>query len=157
MKASKNRGFTLIELIIVISILGILAFLVIPNIVAISSRNTLNTVTKEIAQEIKNTQQLAINRKITVLFDLDTQKNTYRVRENKTPAIVFKTGQLSKDIKITSNLYAPYSGHLSGVRRISYTPNGLPSRTGTIWLIDQNGNTKRITIAVGTGRVKIIE
>jgi hypothetical protein len=114
-------------------------------------------VTQEIAQEIRNTQQLATNHRKEVIFDLDIDRNTYTVRENRAKPKTFKTGKLSKDITISSNLYRPYTGDMRGVRRIKYSPNGLPSQTGTIWLTDHSGKSKRITIAVGTGRVKIID
>lgn len=155
MRKRHNWGFTLLELIIVMAILGTITFFLIPNIIAVSSRNSLKTVTLEIAQEIRNTQQLATYYRKEVLFDLNIDSNTYTVRENRARPITYKTGQLSKDINITSNLYRPYTGDMRGVRRIKYSANGLPSQTGTIWLTDQSGKTMTITIAVGTGRVKV--
>jgi prepilin-type N-terminal cleavage/methylation domain-containing protein len=155
MRKRHNWGFTLLELIIVIAILGTITFFLIPNIIAVSSRNSLKTVTLEIAQEIRNTQQLATYYRKEVIFDLDINRNTYTVRENRAKPKTFTTGQFSKDITITSNLYRPYTGDMRGVRRIKYSANGLPSQTGTIWLTDQSGKTMTITIAVGTGRVKV--
>lgn len=157
MRKRHNRGFTLLELIVVLAILGIISSIVIPSIVFITRRNTLKTVTQEIAQEIRNTQQLATYYRKEVIFDLDINRNTYTVRENRARPITYKTGQLSKDINITSNLYRPYTGDMRGVRRIKYSANGLPSQTGTIWLTDQSGKTMTITIAVGTGRVKVTQ
>ena len=157
MRKRHNWGFTLLELIIVIAILGTITFFLIPNIIAVSSRNSLKTVTLEIAQEIRNTQQLATNYRKEVIFDLDINRNTYTVRENRAKPKTFTTGQFSKDITITSNLYRPYTGDMRGVRRIKYSANGLPSQTGTIWITDQSGKTMTITIAVGTGRVKVTQ
>ena len=157
MRKRHNRGFTLLELIVVLAILGIISSIVIPSIVFITRRNTLKTVTQEIAQKIKDTQQLATNYRKEVIFDLDINRNTYTVRENRAKPKTFTTGQFSKDITITSNLYRPYTGDMRGVRRIKYSANGLPSQTGTIWLTDQSGKTMTITIAVGTGRVKVTQ
>ena len=157
MRKRHNWGFTLLELIIVIAILGTITFFLIPNIIAVSSRNSLKTVTLEIAQEIRNTQQLATYYRKEVIFDLDINRNTYTVRENRAKPKTFTTGQFSKDITITSNLYRPYTGDMRGVRRIKYSANGLPSQTGTIWITDQSGKTMTITIAVGTGRVKVTQ
>ena len=157
MRKRHNWGFTLLELIIVIAILGTITFFLIPNIIAVSSRNSLKTVTLEIAQEIRNTQQLATYYRKEVIFDLDINRNTYTVRENRAKPKTLTTGQFSKDITITSNLYRPYTGDMRGVRRIKYSANGLPSQTGTIWLTDQSGKTMTITIAVGTGRVKVTQ
>jgi|SRR5690554_553732 len=157
MRKRHNRGFTLLELIVVLAILGIISSIVIPSIVFITRRNTLKTVTQEIAQEIKDTQQLATNYRKEVIFDLDINRNTYTVRENRAKPKTFTTGQFSKDITITSNLYRPYTGDMRGVRRIKYSANGLPSQTGTIWITDQSGKTMTITIAVGTGRVKVTQ
>lgn len=157
MRKRHNRGFTLLELIVVLAILGIISSIVIPSIVFITRRNTLKTVTQEIAQKIKDTQQLATNYRKEVIFDLDINRNTYTVRENRAKPKTFTTGQFSKDITITSNLYRPYTGDMRGVRRIKYSANGLPSQTGTIWITDQSGKTMTITIAVGTGRVKVTQ
>ncbi|MFY9597527.1 MAG: prepilin-type N-terminal cleavage/methylation domain-containing protein [Dysgonamonadaceae bacterium] len=157
MRKRHNWGFTLLELIVVLAILGIISSIVIPSIVFITRRNTLKTVTQEIAQKIKDTQQLATNYRKEVIFDLDINRNTYTVRENRAKPKTFTTGQFSKDITITSNLYRPYTGDMRGVRRIKYSANGLPSQTGTIWITDQSGKTMTITIAVGTGRVKVTQ
>ena len=152
---SKN-GFTLLELLIVITVVGILASLAIPNIIKIADDYRLNEAAKEIAREIINTQQLAMYYGIDMQFEIDIYNNQYSVRTRGTPSKLFKRGQLDRSMTIATNLYNPgYSGSYKGIRTLYYSPSGMPSRTGTIWLYSKTGGYKRITIAVGTGRVKI--
>jgi MSHA pilin protein MshA len=58
MKSSKSRGFTLIELVVVITILGILAAFAVPKFIALDSQARIATV-NGLAASVKSAASLA--------------------------------------------------------------------------------------------------
>src|SRR5579862_5210924 len=58
MKSSKSRGFTLIELVVVITILGVLAAFAVPKFIALDSQARIATV-NGLAASVKSAASLA--------------------------------------------------------------------------------------------------
>lgn len=158
MKMWGNSGLTLIELIIVISIIGVILAVVSPNIKPPIEEAVLEAEAQLIAQEIRLTQQLAITRGMDYCFEIHVNEKYYRIRPRTPMPIegVYKKEYLNERINVIEcNFSSPYSGEYSALKVLTYAPTGIPSQTGTIELYVNSGKKKTIRVAVGTGRVKI--
>jgi prepilin-type N-terminal cleavage/methylation domain-containing protein len=71
--SSTTRGFTLVELLIAIAVLGILGAIAIPSLLNIIDETKINLLTEQIRQSLKQAQQQAIS-----------EQQTYMVRFRKT-------------------------------------------------------------------------
>ncbi len=130
-----SKGFTLIELIIVIVIIGILAILVIPRIIStttISARESAEMV----AADIRKTQELAM---------ADTASHS----------ITFTSGSGSYTIdQGTANAQAislPSGVTINTTVTITFDTKGVPNAAATINV----GGATTVTVIQNTGRVTI--
>jgi len=153
----KNNGFTLIELVAIVSVLGILLLIAIPNILNINENWVLETTAREMVEDIRWAQHLAIVEGESYNFEIHLSQKYYRIRpeSNKGPSL--KTVELDSNIvNLSSTLpRAGYSGEFYDYRVLTYTPSGNPRQTGSIVLEAKNGKSLTITIAVGSGRAMI--
>lgn len=147
-----SKGFSLIELLCTISILGILTLITVPLISGIIDKWVLNSSVNEIAGDIRWVQNLAITEATPYIFELDIKNALYKVRGTDARKAPLKTVKFDDKIdKITSTLKTE-----GNFKRLTYTPTGIPSQTGSIILTSKKGEKLKITIAVGTGRVAIV-
>jgi prepilin-type N-terminal cleavage/methylation domain-containing protein len=145
------KGFTLIELICVIAILGILAFIAIPTITTSLDKWVLESTAKQIMEDIRWTQHLAITNAISHYFELDIDNRFYRIKSIALREPTKKTIEFSPNIASISSTLKTEGKY----KRLTYSATGIPTQTGSIVLKSKKGKEKTITIAVGTGRVTI--
>lgn len=127
----KQKGFTLLETLLVLVIIGILSSLILPSVSNIISNHKLERVAKEIVSDMRYIQQLAISSEKNYRLILNNFEsnppNTYYIKnvsDNKT----IKKVILPSDISI----------YLS--KRINFKPNGT-TENATITLQNKNQKT----------------
>jgi prepilin-type N-terminal cleavage/methylation domain-containing protein len=152
-----NRyGFTLIELMVTIAILGLLLFIISPNITTSMDDIILQSECHRIAQDLRLTQQLAIIMGKDYCFEIHVTEKYYSVRPRDPTQKSYKREEIDPRLHtITCTFDSKYGGDYSGLKVLVYTPTGIPTRTGSITLQTKDGKTKRITVMVATGRVRI--
>ena len=82
-KNGNIRGFTLTELMIVISIMGLLAILTMPGYNKFMANWRLNGDTQELATALRTARSTAVMKNIDVVFEFDPDTQTYSYFEDE--------------------------------------------------------------------------
>ena len=153
---AKRRGFTLLELMLVLSLLSILTALTVPKLIRFHSRWVLRSTAHMIANDIRLIQKKSIDECTYYNFELETEKFYYYLKNSDPSKPQTKKVVIDPRITtITSTLKKYYAGENYCV--LQFTPLGSPNQAGTISLYTTYGDNINITIDVATGRVKVNE
>lgn len=153
----KNRGFSLVEMMIVIAIIGIVAAIAAPSFNKYRDNINLKEAARELSSEIALCKQRAVTENVHYKITFDTGENSYTA---------FRGGQLASDpfvISETKNL-----GNISNqitICNITFTgappqiilqPRGTSSSLGSVKLrhaaIEKNA---KISITNITGKINV--
>lgn len=81
----KNRGFTLVELIIVIAIAGIVLAIAAPNFTGYRQNTNLKEATRNLSADIQYWKQRAVAENRSYRISFDTAGNSYSVLKREAP------------------------------------------------------------------------
>lgn len=155
------RGFTLIELVMVIVIVGILAVIAIPRFESFYAAK-LDGAVKKVVSDIRYTQQLAVVRHTDsrIVFDLDN--DSYVVEEEVPQGSgnwVSATDPFTRaTFSVNFTNHSQYKGidiqDGSGTRAFQFNWLGESSLGGLVTFVYQ-GRSRIISITANTGRVSV--
>ncbi len=141
-KCQSDRGFTLIELMVAIIIVGIIAAIASPNFIGLLSRIKINNALEELLGAIKETQRLAMRSGNNCRINIDPNTNILNATTNECS---LNTRKIDEDITIRTNL----SG---STPNISFSQKGTTTKAGTIVLSSDLTNTQKcFVISLGLG------
>ena len=159
---NKQSGFTLIELIVIIAILGVFAGIAVPNFLSYMPKYRLNGAARQIMGDLMAARMQAVkeNRKVGVGWVDETNYGIFRITPVDPGADIWT---IIKPVNIDSNYpgvtlgHATVSGGFIGgeFNGISFSSRGTRDTGGSIGLINSTGS-KRVTVSI-TGRVKITD
>lgn len=135
-KVVKNSGFTLTEVLIVISIAVIIAIIAIPNIRKYYSIYKSNEKVKEVESALKWARLVAMER--TTNIGLCVENNQLKIIDMGTSRSGICTGSILRTIKGTQDIIISGSGS-------AFDPRGLAIFSGSI-SVNSSVNCVRFTI-----------
>src|SRR5665648_1013684 len=152
MKRSTNRtkGYTLIELMVVVGIISLLLGLGINGLDYLMQWNKLNTAAALLSSELKNTQSMAFYEGIYykiefyATFNWPTSLNKYKISK--------KENEFYKEIKLDG--VELFKTNFTN-NRVRFLPNGSPSMGGTVTLKNRRGKILYVIMTPVTARVRV--
>lgn len=183
MSYRNSKGFTLIELMVVLVIVGIMLALLIPNVGGFISQMEINEATQNLSGVLRSAKETAVSKNVTARVIISDANKTYRVERTAIPGtnepagwIVIQTDtpiSIKGNIGLQTNATAFVKPLTTGIRTITFTSRGtaLADATGgnnggegTIYLQPDRefnaGATQKmraIDVSMTTGRIRIYQ
>lgn len=142
-RLNQAGGFTLIELILVLALMGIMATVAIPSVREWHSNMTIRKDSRDILLAMKAARMKAISLNKDVIFTFDDVAKTYNVSD--VDGGVHVQGTLDDEINITNNTLAG---------SVQFNPKGMPTTSGSFQM--DNGKITKTIILYLTGMAKLI-
>jgi len=135
----KQKGFTLIEILLSISLITVLAVIAIPIYYSLLYRNDLDVAKNQVVQSLRRAEILSSANDGDITWGLKIQLGS---------VVIFKGASYSaRDVNYDELYQISNSIIPSGLTEIVFAKmTGFPQSTGTVILTSQNNETRNITI-----------
>jgi prepilin-type N-terminal cleavage/methylation domain-containing protein len=140
-----SRGFTLIEIIVVVALIAILSTIILPDFKGSLRDYKLNFAARQMAQNIKLVQQKAMSEGIPWRVVFESSRNCYRINQG------FKSW---KQINLPDGVEFAYIGFSE--KTLTFYPSGAAVPAGSIKITNRD-KSLYVIVSVATGRVRISE
>ena len=152
----KPNGFTLLEMVLVLLLMGLFAGLTLPFVVSTLDRIKLQSEVRQISSAIQFTRSEAISRKTLFTFNVDIEKNQYWLAIPKQEEVT-QSKPIDETVQVIDYQRADET-LTEGTFEILFYPRGNSSG-GTLRFISINdkdeGNIYAVKIDPITGKPKI--
>ncbi|MFH2064556.1 MAG: GspH/FimT family pseudopilin [Pseudomonadota bacterium] len=138
-----NKGFTIVEMLIVIVIMAILATVAVPNIISWRANATLSGDTRTLKADFELARSTAIKNNTTATITFDTGNNRYSITSGGDTV-------LSRNLTNTSIIGTALA--VTGNETI-FDSRGRTDNTGNVTLSNGSRNTKVSISMIGSVRV----
>jgi prepilin-type N-terminal cleavage/methylation domain-containing protein len=140
-KKDREAGFTLVELLCTLSILGIIISLAIPNLFSLSINTTYVQLRYQIISHLEEAQLMALAREVEV-----------SVRFSSNGMITWSDGKRLQQIEFPENLQISSN---YPENEVLFRETGQV-RGGTVYIKQNNKNWMKVVIQVASGTTKVI-
>jgi len=148
---SKQSGFTLIELMIVLTILGVCAGIAIPNLLSYMPKYRLNGAARQVMADLMWARMQAVsqNNRFRVFFSTNHE---YKILDDDDNDNEFDNGEWTQ----TQNIQQEYSNvTFSATANPIFYPKGTALGATITITSSADSNLKKYVKVASTGRVKI--
>ena len=137
-----DRGFTLIELMVVLIIIGVIAAIAAPNLLGMLNRYRVDRATATLVGAIKEAQRQAMRQGKLCRININTTNNSLT---GNPPSCLLNKREISDNIIIRSNIPGT-------IPNIAFSYRGSTTKMGTIVMSSENTNSQKcFVISLGTG------
>jgi general secretion pathway protein H len=143
-RGNPSAGFTLIEMLVVITIMAMVAALAVPVLSHPSSTLTLETTAQDLAGALRLTRARAIAQNVDIAFEIDTDRHTFQ--SAATPSHSFAPGVDAKLRVAEPEQTSPFRG------AFRFFPDGTSS--GGDILLRLGDKQARICVSWLTGEAR---
>lgn len=170
---SSVKGFTLVELMVVLAIASIMLAMMLPNVSGYMSSLEINAAAEELATDLRSARQLAISKNVKTAIVIDINARQYALYRMPMPGEALAGPTWSDG---TNNYFPVTTRSLSGNGTIGYQsiPNAASSLSvifnsdgssggGTLYLMPDKEHAqgvqqkmKQIQSMASTGRVRVL-
>jgi len=137
-----NKGFTLVEMMVIIGIVAILALITIPNIASWRPKAALSSASRTLKADLGMAKSRAIRDNSTITVTFDTANGTYRITDNG--------GNTIKARRFTG---LSISGTTFAGNTVTFDRRGRSSSAGDISLTNSSGTIQIVITLLGSIQV----
>lgn len=147
-----GRAFTLVEILISLSILVVLVAIAAPRWGAASARYRADALARRIAADIERTRHLAVTRSAAAALKFDTGNNTYTV--SGLESLDKSSADTTVNVAESPFYAALERATFGGTANLAFNGFGLPLAYGDL-IIAVGNERRRVAVAPETGIVTI--
>ncbi len=145
------RGFTLIELIVVIALIAILTAIAVPGYQTFMVRSRLKGAARQVMSDLMNARMMAVSLNQKVKVHIEADGHTYEIWSD---ADGNGTVATNEGVNISKDVHQDYHDvALSTTNDPIFNPRGAASQLGTVTVTNSAGS-RDITVAI-SGRVAV--
>jgi len=138
-----NKGFTLVEMMVVIGIVAIMALIAVPNIISWRPKVALSGAARILKADLGLAKSRAIRDNANVTVTFDTANEEYRIVDNNGTTIKFRR---LNSLNISGTTFAGDT--------FTFDRRGRSSSSGDIDLVNKSGTVK-VVISI-LGRIQVV-
>jgi|SRR6478672_7748360 prepilin-type N-terminal cleavage/methylation domain-containing protein len=146
----QRRGFSLLEITIVVLIIGILAAVAVPNWATVLSKYRADAAAQRVVTDLGRTQSLAYSTSTTQTLTLNVTQSTYQIVGLS--GLDTRSSTYTVDLTIEPYRSTLVSASFGGAAQISFNGYGQPTVAGGTVVLSSGGQTRTITVDATTGK-----